>query len=87
MILKLIKFYLLIVSCLFLLFISLNLLLDFLVNGVFSIRVIFSSKSEMLLSFLIPIPTILGSYFLMKRKSEKMCCSCGGSYSNSSYSS
>lgn len=68
MILKLIKFYLLIVPCLFLVFISLNLLLDFLVNGVFSIRVIFSSKSEMLLSFLIPIPPILGSYFLMKRK-------------------
>ena len=68
MILKLIKFYLLIVSCIFLLLLSINLLLDFLANGEFSTRVVFSSKTEILLSLLIPIPAILGSYLLTGRK-------------------
>lgn len=68
MILKLIKFYLLIVPCIFLLLLSINLLLDFLANGEFSIKVIFSSKAEILLSLLIPIPAILGSYLLTGRK-------------------
>lgn len=60
MILKLIKFYLLMVPCIF--------LLDFLTNGEFSIRVVFSSKAEILLSLLIPIPAILGGYLLTGRK-------------------
>lgn len=68
MILKLIKFYLLIVPCIFLLLLSINLLLDFLANGEFSIKVAFSSKAEILLSLLIPIPAILGSYLLTGRK-------------------
>lgn len=68
MILKLIKFYLLIVPCIFLLLLSINLLLDFLANGEFSIKVVFSSKAEILLSLLIPIPAILGSYLLTERK-------------------
>lgn len=68
MILKLIKFYLLIVPCIFLLLLSINLLLDFLANGEFSIKVVFSSKTEILLSLLIPIPAILGSYLLTGRK-------------------
>lgn len=68
MILKLIKFYLLIVPCIFLLLLSINLLLDFLANGEFSTRVVFSSKTEILLSLLIPIPAILGSYLLTGRK-------------------
>lgn len=44
MILKLIKFYLLIVPCIFLLLLSINLLLDFLANGEFSIKVVFFFK-------------------------------------------
>ncbi len=68
MILKLIKIYLLIVPCIFLLLLSINLLLDFLANGEFSIKVVFSSKAEILLSLLIPIPAILGSYLLTGRK-------------------
>lgn len=68
MILKLIKFYLLIVPCIFLLLLSINLLLDFLANGEFSIKVVFSSKAEILLSLLIPTPAILGSYLLTGRK-------------------
>lgn len=68
MILKLIKFYLLIVPCIFLLLLSINLLLDFLANGEFSIKVVFSSKAEILLSLLIPILAILGSYLLTGRK-------------------
>ena len=68
MILKLIKFYLLIVPCIFLLLLSINLLLDFLANGEFSIKVVFSSKAEILLSLFIPIPAILGSYLLTGRK-------------------
>ena len=68
MILKLIKFYLLIVPCIFLLLLSINLLLDFLANGEFSIKVVISSKAEILLSLLIPIPAILGSYLLTGRK-------------------
>lgn len=68
MILKLIKFYLLIVPCIFLLLLSINLLLDFLANGEFSIKVVFSSKAEILLSLLIPISAILGSYLLTGRK-------------------
>ena len=68
MILKLIKFYLLIVPCIILLLLSINLLLDFLANGEFSIKVVFSSKAEILLSLLIPIPAILGSYLLTGRK-------------------
>ena len=68
MILKLIKIYLLIVPCIFLLLLSINFLLDFLANGEFSIRVVFSSKVEILLSLLIPIPAILGSYLLTERK-------------------
>ena len=47
---------------------SLYFLLDFLANGEFSIRVVFSSKAEILLSLLIPIPAILGSYLLTGRK-------------------
>ena len=70
MILKLIKIYLLIVPCIFLLLLLLliNFLLDFLANGEFSIRVVFSSKVEILLSLLIPIPAILGGYLLTGRK-------------------
>ena len=68
MILKLIKFYLLIVPCIFLLLLSINLLLDFLANGEFSIKVVFSSKAEILLSLLISIPAILGGYLLTGRK-------------------
>ncbi|WP_227411664.1 hypothetical protein, partial [Haemophilus parainfluenzae] len=52
----------------FLLLLSINLLLDFLANGEFSTRVVFSSKTEILLSLLIPIPAILGSYLLTGRK-------------------
>ena len=52
----------------FLLLLSINLLLDFLANGEFSIKVVFSSKAEILLSLLIPIPAILGSYLLTGRK-------------------
>ena len=52
----------------FLLLLSINLLLDFLANGEFSIRVVFPSKAEILLSLLIPIPAILGSYLLTGRK-------------------
>ena len=52
----------------FLLLLSINVLLDFLANGKFSIRVVFSSKTEILLSLLIPIPAILGSYLLTGRK-------------------
>ena len=62
MILKLIKFYLLMVPCIF--------LLDFLANGEFSIRVVFPSKAEILLSLLIPIPAILGGYLLTGRKDK-----------------
>ena len=68
MILKLIKFYLLIVPCIFLLLLSINLLLDFLANGEFSIKVVFSSKAEILLSLLIPIPAILGGYLSYRKK-------------------
>ena len=68
MILKLIKIYLLIVPCIFLLLLSINFLLDFLANGEFSIRVVFSSKVEILLSLLIPIPAILGGYLLTGRR-------------------
>ena len=68
MILKLIKYYLLIVPVFFLLLLSINVLLDFLANGEFSIRGVFSSKTEILLSLLIPIPAILGSYLLTGRK-------------------
>ena len=70
MILKLIKIYLLIVPCIFLLLLSINFLLDFLANGEFSTRVVFSSKVEILLSLLIPIPAILGSYLLTGRKNK-----------------
>lgn len=70
MILKLIKFYLLIVHCIFFLLLSINVLLDFLANGEFSIRVVFPSKAEILLSLLIPIPAILGGYLLTGRKDK-----------------
>ena len=57
-------------SLYFLLLLSINLLLDFLANGEFSIRVVFSSKVEILLSLLIPIPAILGGYLLTGRKDK-----------------
>lgn len=57
-------------SCFFLLLLSINVLLDFLANGEFSIRVVFPSKAEILLSLLIPIPAILGGYLLTGRKDK-----------------
>ena len=57
-------------SCFFLLLLSINVLLDFLANGEFSIRVVFPSKAEILLSLLIPIPAILDGYLLTGRKDK-----------------